>query len=69
MTTYKRICIKSDTITAANGDTASIERGLEYITSGVRQDEDGPYVVVYSGAKWGAFSIGCFASDSVTRFT
>lgn len=58
MITFHRICIKSHTVTAQNGDTASIERGEEYLTSAER---DGA-VVVFS-TSWCPFPKECFAGE------
>jgi hypothetical protein len=45
MRTYKRICIEDYTVKADNGDTLTLLRGHEYITSAEREDGE---VTVYS---------------------
>ena len=35
MQTFKRICLKAYSVSDENGNTASVKRGKEYITSGV----------------------------------
>ena len=59
MKTYKRICIKSHTITAENGDSQTIERGEEYITSDVDENSE---VTVFS-TFWVPFSVELFAGE------
>ncbi len=61
MRTYNRICIKSHTVTARNGDSQSIVRGREYLTSDI--DENGE-VTVFSSF-WVPFNVELFAGEEV----
>lgn len=44
MQTFNRICIKDFTVTADNGDSFTLKRGREYLTSAVG---NAPSVVVF----------------------
>jgi len=57
--TYKRICIKYYTLTAENGDTFTVKRGTEYLTSAERQNGD---VTVFC-SYWVSIPINVFAKD------
>lgn len=46
MKTYNRICIADHTITALDGNTHTIKRGEEYLTSDV--DKSGKEVTVFT---------------------
>ena len=59
MKTYQRICIKDHTITAENGDSQTVKRGKEYITSPV--DKEGN-VTVFS-TFWVPMSLDLFAGE------
>ena len=37
MQTFKRICLKDYTVTAENGDSFTVKRGKEYLTSAVNE--------------------------------
>ena len=62
MTTYQRICIQDHTISAQNGDSMTITRGKEYLTS----EEFGGEVTVF-GPFWVKFPVIYFAGER--RFT
>jgi len=60
--TFKRICIKTSTVTAKNGESCTIERGKEYLTS----DEKSGKVTVFTNY-WVPFSVELFAGEE--KFT
>ena len=60
MTTYHRICIKDHTVTAKNGDSMSVERGKEYLTSEAENGE-----VCVFGQFWVWFPVSLFAGEKL----
>lgn len=58
MTTFKRICIKDYVIADKIGQTMSVERGKEYLTS---SEEDGKVMVF--GPFWVWFPADLFAGE------
>ena len=59
MKTYHRVCITDFTLTAKNGDTLSLKRGKEYLTSDVNKDGD---VTVFTNF-WVPVPVGLFAGE------
>ena len=72
MQTFKRICLNNYSISDNNGNTLSIEKGKEYITSGINNAPAiGPssvknHVIVFTNV-WGPVPIECFSAG--TEFT
>lgn len=58
MTTFKRICLRDYTISAENGDTLTLTRGKEYITSRERAG----LVTVFSSF-WVPVPVDLFAGE------
>jgi len=62
MRTFQRICIEDYTITARNGDSMSVKRGEEYITTA---DPDDHGEVTVFGPFWAKFPVRLFAGERV----
>lgn len=62
MKTLKRICIKNHTVSDRSGNSMTVERGHEYITT---PDDNGECVVF--GPYWAPFPVNAFAGEE--RFT
>ena len=62
METYQRICLKDYTVTDKAGNSCSVERGKEYLTS----KPDGAIVTVFK-EYWAPFPLDVFAGEE--RFT
>lgn len=60
MRTYKRVCIEDYTVSDKAGNSCSVERGKEYITS----DSDGAIVTVFKEF-WAPFPLDVFAGEKV----
>jgi hypothetical protein len=60
MRTYKRICIEDYSLSAQNGDSITLKRGAEYITSDV---EDG-LVTVFTNF-WVPVPVSVFAGAKI----
>lgn len=58
METYKRICIEDHTVSDRAGNSCSVERGKEYITSA---EKDGSVTVFKE--YWAPFPVNIFAGE------
>lgn len=58
MTTYKRICLRDHTIADRKGNSMSVYRGKEYLTSNEKNN-----LVTVFGPFWAKFPIDIFGGE------